>query len=118
MTTARPFWYINGIPLFRLSPDPIAEDWQNESIDEVVHYKGSNGGAYHANGFAPATFEAEVKVRESDHNALKALRQTSVLFVRVSDDEQRTVVLREYQGRFVRGDNGCWYQGVVRLVDV
>lgn len=113
-----PTWYINGIPVFRLDPTPEKVEWQDESIGVIVHYKGSNSGAYHANGFAPATLAADVRVRVSDHAALKALRQTSVLCIDVASDDQRTATLMEYQARRVDTDTGCWYQGTMSLVDV
>lgn len=110
-------WYINGIPLFCLDPDPLRIEWQDESVGETVHYKGSDGGgAFHAGGFTPEQFEAPVRVHEDNHLALKALRQTNVAWVRVSDSEERTVVLRDYQARRERGK--CWYQGTISLVDV
>lgn len=114
--TSKASWYIAGIPLYCIDADPLRPEWQDESIAEVVHYKGSNQSAVHVNGFSAERFETPVKVHESDHNTLKALRQTSVAFVRVSDNEERTAVLLEYQARRLRGQ--CWYQGTVSLVDV
>lgn len=110
-------WYINGIPVYSLNPDPLRTEWQDESLGEVVHYKGSNhGGAFHSNGFSPERLEERVRVHESDHLALRALRHQSVAWVRVSDNEERTVVLFDYQGRREKGK--CWYQGTISLVDV
>lgn len=109
-------WYINGIPLYCIDSDPLRPEWEDESLVEIVHYKGSDQSAVHVNGFGPERFETPVRVHESNHLTLKALRQTSVLFVRVSDDDQHTAVLVEYQARRQRGT--CWYQGTVRLVDV
>lgn len=119
MKTSEPkaTWYIGGIPVYSLNPDPVLRDeWQDESITEVVHYKGSNQSAVHANGFAADRFEEPVRVHESNHLALKALRQQSVSWVRISDNEERTAVLLEYQARRERGK--CWYQGTIRMVDV
>lgn len=116
MNALQASWYVAGIPLYCLDPDPLRYEWQGESIVEVVHYKGSNQSAVHVNGFAADRFEAPVRVHEDNHSALQALRQTSVSWVRVSDGEERTVVLLEYQARRERGK--CWYQGTISMVDV
>lgn len=119
MNGLRAAWYVNGIPLYCIDTEPFRPDeWQDTSLTEVVHYKGSDGqGAVHANGFSPESIDGlPVMVHESNHLAVKALRQQNVAWIRVSDNEERTVVLLEYQARRVRGQ--CWYQGTISLVDV
>lgn len=111
------YWYINGIPVARADTEALEPDFDSESISETVHYKGSSGGSYHANGFAPETLPGiDVRVHESNHQTLRALRQQSVTYAKVKGDDQRTVVLDQYNAR--REGGTCYYRGTMSFVEV
>lgn len=111
------YWYIDGIPVARADTDPLEPEWDNESISETVHYKGSNGGSYHANGFTPESLAGlDIRVHEDNHQTLRALRQQSVVCAKVKGNDQRTVVLDQYNAK--REGGTCYYRGTMSLVEI